>query len=113
MDVKYELRAFIRNNRVVCASQQFTEICFNYSMEEIEGMMNALEKFEFDCPYSEWTADLSYNPETRKLTLIECNVYGCYSGCGSALFNWIDDWNVFNGTVEGEFRILSHVNLGD
>lgn len=28
--------------------------------------------------------------------LIECNVFGAWSGAGSALFHWIDDWEVLH-----------------
>ncbi|KAF5003551.1 hypothetical protein FDECE_9910 [Fusarium decemcellulare] len=50
--------------------------------------------------------DIFYDEEKESSQLVELNVFGARSGCGSCLFNWIEDFDVLYGDgVEVEFRV--------
>lgn len=50
--------------------------------------------------------DTSYDETTKAVELVELNVFGARSGCGSCLFHWIKDLDVLYGkTGEVEFRV--------
>lgn len=110
IDKRYEFRAFFRNERVICASQQFCSYNFNYTQEELDTFQKALSEMTFPgIKYSEWVADVYWDGE--QMCLIECNPYGAHCGAGSSLFNWHDDCDIFSGSLPGEFRYIHIVDI--
>jgi hypothetical protein len=50
--------------------------------------------------------DVFYDEDTKTIELVELNVFGARSGCGSCLFHWIQDFDLLYGKVEEvEFRV--------
>ncbi|KAG5756271.1 hypothetical protein H9Q72_000963 [Fusarium xylarioides] len=50
--------------------------------------------------------DVFYDETDETLQLVELNVFGARSGCGSCLFHWINDWDQLYGHCERvEFRV--------
>lgn len=53
-----------------------------------------------------FTFDVAYDDGRRKLELVELNVFGARSGCGSCLFNWAEDFDLLYGERKAvEFRV--------
>ena len=110
IDKRFEFRAFFRDGRVICASQQFISRNFDYTQEELDIFQEALSELSFpNIKYIEWCADLYWDGE--KMQLIECNPYGAHSGAGAGLFNWEDDQDVFSGKKPGEFRYIHVLDI--
>jgi len=109
IDPRNEFRVFCRNNKIICASQQFTSRNFQYAQQEIS---NFLEAFSAMClqkiPYYEFTLDVYYSSAFHGMHLIEINPYGGHSGCGSSLFEWERDIAIFEGRFTPEFRYVSN-----
>lgn len=50
--------------------------------------------------------DVFYDEDSKSIELVELNVFGARSGCGSCLFHWIQDLDLLYGKVEEvEFRV--------
>lgn len=54
-----------------------------------------------------FTFDIMFDDWTGKCELIELNVFGIRSACGSCLFHWIKDWEMLSGkpSATPEFRV--------
>ncbi|PTD02808.1 hypothetical protein HYE67_010682 [Fusarium culmorum] len=53
-----------------------------------------------------YSFDVFYDETEERSSLVELNVFGARSGCGSCLFHWIDDLDKLYGEGEHvEFRI--------
>lgn len=53
-----------------------------------------------------FTFDVLYDEDKGTTELVELNVFGARSGCGSCLFNWIDDFPLLYGEGKDvEFRV--------
>ena len=53
-----------------------------------------------------YTFDVLYDEEKDTSELVELNVFGARSGCGSCLFNWVDDLSLLYGEGNDvEFRV--------
>ncbi|KAH6850435.1 hypothetical protein B0I37DRAFT_428579 [Chaetomium sp. MPI-CAGE-AT-0009] len=49
--------------------------------------------------------DLFYDEDADRCELVELNTFGVRSGCGSCLFQWVEDRGVLYGEKEPEFRV--------
>ncbi|RSL92509.1 hypothetical protein CEP52_013786 [Fusarium oligoseptatum] len=53
-----------------------------------------------------FTFDVLYDEDKEATELVELNVFGARSGCGSCLFNWVNDFSQLYGEGEDvEFRV--------
>lgn len=54
-----------------------------------------------------FTFDIMFDDSTGKCDLIELNVFGIRSACGSCLFHWVKDWEILSGkdSATPEFRV--------
>ncbi|RSL65282.1 hypothetical protein CEP51_013024 [Fusarium floridanum] len=53
-----------------------------------------------------FTFDVLYDEDKEAMELVELNVFGARSGCGSCLFNWVNDFSQLYGEGEDvEFRV--------
>jgi hypothetical protein len=59
--------------------------------------------------------DVMWHEDSKKATLIELNIFGARSGCGSCLFHWIRDMEVLNGDAtneaEGEKEVEFRISM--
>jgi hypothetical protein len=113
IDDRYEFRIFVVNYKLTAVSQQNFKKLYNYSCEELEIFEHALNNISFIklTPYKTYVCDVYVNMETQTCHLIELNPFGAHSGAGSALFNWIDDYDILHGLRDTEFRYLSIINI--
>lgn len=107
-----EIRLFVKNRQITCASQQYCFSCFNYTQDELNTIVDVLssrEKLKFldVVPYNDFVADVWMNFETRECNLIECNPFGAYSSSGAGLYNWEKDYELMNNCIKPEFRYQS------
>lgn len=110
---KYEFRMFIVNRKITAISQQFWDQLYQYSTEELDIIEEVLLGVQFikHMPYNDCVADVHVDIENKRCNLIELNPFGAHSGAGSALFNWITDYDLLQGLkLEPEFRYLSIIN---
>ncbi|KAF9767056.1 hypothetical protein IL306_000431 [Fusarium sp. DS 682] len=57
--------------------------------------------------------DVFYDEADESSQLVELNVFGARSGCGSCLFHWINDWDKLYGNDERvEFRVTRQNDEG-
>lgn len=110
---RYEFRIFVVNHQLTAVSQQNAKKLHNYSCEELEIFEHALNNISFikSMPYKTYVGDVYVNMETHTCHLIELNPFGAHSGAGSALFNWINDYDILHGLAQKEFRYLSIINI--
>ncbi|KAI8716485.1 hypothetical protein NCS52_00942600 [Fusarium sp. LHS14.1] len=53
-----------------------------------------------------FTFDVLYDEDKGTTELVELNVFGAMSGCGSCLFNWVDDFSLLYGECKDvQFRV--------
>ncbi|KAI3327726.1 hypothetical protein HD806DRAFT_483757 [Xylariaceae sp. AK1471] len=74
-------------------------------------MVDLDEKDKLDALFLQqgFTFDVFYDEEEKSFQLVELNVFGVLSACGSCLFNWICDREVLEGKAandELEFRVM-------
>lgn len=108
-----EFRLFVHNKKLTAVSQQHCYDVFPYSDSELKNICTALEKMDetkWDfIRYNSFVADVWYNKKENTVKLIECNPFGAFSSSGSALFDWIDDFDLLHGNkqeiVEFRYRV--------
>lgn len=113
MDERYEFRIFVKDDKLVGASQQWWSTLFNYTQEELEVIEYALNHITFlkDIPYKDYIGDVYIDIEEKVCKLVEINPFGAHCGAGSALFNWITDYDILYNKKKGpELRYLSVIN---
>lgn len=114
IDDKYEFRIFVVNKKLTAVSQQNSRKLYHYTMEELDDIEYSLNNISFidKMPYSTYIADVFINMDTKICYLIELNVFGASSGAGSALFNWVNDYNILHSHQNNPiFRYLSIINI--
>lgn len=107
LDPQYEFRIFVVNGKLTGACPQRWFDCYQYSEEELEKIEKSLMNLKFVDVYKTFIADVYITDECH---LIEFNPFGAYCGAGSALFNWIKDYDVLYGKVEPELRYRSAIS---
>lgn len=115
IQAKYEFRIFVVNNKLTGISQQNSYELHNYSKDELDDIERVLNNISFleSCPYRTYVADVYIDMEANQCNLIECNPFGAHCGAGSALFNWITDYDMlYNLTSDlPELRYLSVIKI--
>ena len=115
IDQRYEFRIFVVNGKLTGISQQFWTDLFQYSEEELEIFIKAFNDIKFldfnGSIHKTFVGDVYVDIESHICKLIEMNPFGMYSGAGSSLFNWIDDYEQLYGYKDTiEFRYLSAID---
>ena len=114
IDIRFEFRIFVCNKILTGVSQQSSKLLTQFSMEELEIIEKSLNNISFldKVCYDTYVGDVYVDIETRICHLIELNPFGCHSGAGAALFNWVEDYDLLHGLVsKPEFRYLSNINF--
>ena len=115
IEAKYEFRIFVVDGILTSVSQQNRYDLYNYTAEELEIIVNALNNISFlkSCGYATYVGDVYIDMETEVCKLIELNPFGAHSGAGAALFNWKTDYDILHGKNDSqpEFRYLSVINF--
>ena len=107
LDPQYEFRIFVVNGKLTGACPQRWFESYQYSEEELERIEKALSDIKFMNVYKTFIADVYI---TDQCHLIEFNPFGAYCGAGSALFNWITDYDVLYGKSEPELCYRSAIS---
>jgi hypothetical protein len=69
---------------------------------EVERRGDVLDRLMMEQGFS---FDLFYDEDSETCELVELNTFGVRSGCGSCLFQWVEDRGVLYGEEEPEFRV--------
>jgi D123 len=115
LESKYEFRIFVVNGKLTAVSQQMWYKLYQYSQDELDLIMNALDDLKFmpDVPYDTFVGDVwidlqNVNEGDHECHLIECNPFGAQCGAGSSLFEWSNDFDQLYGKKNTiDFRYLS------
>lgn len=111
IDSRYEFRIFVVNGKITCACRQLWYEYYQYSSFELDNIIKALSNIEFlnIINYKSFVADVYIDINSSTCYLIEINPFGAHCGAGSALFNWISDYDILYGINNDmpEFRYLS------
>ena len=113
MDERYEFRIFVKDGKLVAASQQWWSTLFNYTQEEIDIIDKAINNISFlkDIIYQDYIGDVYIDINEKVCKLVEINPYGAHCGAGSSLFNWITDYDIlYNKVNDPQLRYLSVIN---
>ena len=107
LDPQYEFRIFVVNGKLTGACPQRWYESYQYSEQELERIEKALSNIKFMNTYKTFIADVYITDECH---LIEFNPFGAYCGAGSALFNWVTDYDILYGKLEPELRYRSAIS---
>jgi hypothetical protein len=114
-----EFRFFVKNGKITGITQQWWNILFNYTQNDLDIFEKAFSNISFlnMIPYTDYIADIYVDMDLHICKLIEINPFGAHIGAGSGLFNWItdyaqlyDDSNGDSYSNEIEFRYQSIIN---
>jgi hypothetical protein len=108
-----EFRVFICNGLITAISQYYTQHTYykNFSDDMLKQIVGDIQNyvgqnlFQPNC-----TIDVHYVIETRELELVEVGSFGYTTPTGSALFDWISDYNKLYGIEIG--RTYIRINVG-
>src|SRR5438445_4621708 len=95
-DPQYEWRVFVVNGKITAACPQRWFDIYQYSDDELDMIEQALLTMPIDqFIYKTFIADVFIKNNT--CYVIELNPFGAHCGAGSALFNWVTDYDVLYG----------------
>lgn len=114
IDARYEFRIFVVNGKLTGISQQYSDELYQYSGDELDSIIHAITNIPFlnNLCYKTFIGDVYVDINDKVCYLIELNPFGAHCGAGSALFNWIEDFDILHGAtdISPEFRYLSIIN---
>lgn len=110
-NLEWEFRVFVHNKRITAISQYYTNIKYDLGKDGLNVELlvkNARElrnEFYHYYDFSDYVLDMFLIP--GKETIIEVNTFGIRGCCGSALFEWVKDYNQLYGDGSDiEVRLL-------
>ena len=98
IEPKNEYRVFIHHGQIVAISQQlwYKNVSNDNSISEYgSSIISWFHNNQKNIPYKDTVMDV-YVDDYFKTYLIECNPSGLWSSSGSALFHWIDDYDILH-----------------
>ena len=114
----YEFRCYVHNRKVTAISQ-YNCYCYFESLQDEEhakrirsSITSFIDKVSGCIRTPSFVIDIGVL-EDYSCQVIELNPFGAYMSSGSALFNWLDDYDLLHGNLEGfdypSIRILKYL----